>query len=212
MIAIKICGVTRPADAVMVASAGAHFIGLNFWPRSRRFVDVRRGSELAAIARSVGGTKVVGVFVNAELDVLVETARTVELDAIQLHGDESPEDLARVAEATGLPIWKAIAVGDPADVEHLDRWRASMILLDTPSAGRGGAGTTFDWTLARHARARFPDQALMLAGGLTPENVGEAIEKAAPDAVDVATGAESAPGIKDPTKVEAFIAAVRAMQ
>lgn len=212
MIAVKICGITRPADAVMVASAGANYIGLNFWPQSKRFVDVKRATELAAIARSVGGAKVIGVFVNADLEALVETARTVDLDAIQLHGDETPDDIARVADATRLPVWKAIAAGGPADIEHLDRWGASMILLDTPSAGRGGAGTPFDWALARAARASFPGLPLMLAGGLDPRNVGAAIAQVVPDAVDVATGVESAPGVKDPEKVAEFLAAVRAMQ
>lgn len=210
MTAIKICGVTRPADAVMVASAGADYVGLNFWPRSKRFVDVKRGAELAAIVRSIG-PKVIGVFVNADPAEVIETATVVGLDAIQLHGDESPEQVAEIAAATGLPVWKAIAAGSSSDVTNLARWNAAMILLDAPSAGRGGAGTTFDWALAREARTSFTGP-LMLAGGLDPANVADAIARVAPDAVDVATGVESAPGVKDPAKVADFIAAVRAMQ
>ena len=212
MTAVKICGVTLPDDAAMVAAAGADYIGLNFWPKSKRFVEVERGPLLAGIARSSGHAKIVGVFVNADPDDIVETAKTVQLDAVQLHGDELPEDLALIAQATGLPIWKAIATGSPRDIEHLDQWRAQMILLDTPSAGRGGAGKPFDWSLAREARTKFPAQPLVLAGGLDPENVAAAIARVAPDAVDVATGVEAAPGVKDPAKVAAFIAAVRAMQ
>ena len=211
MTAIKICGITSPENAAMVATAGADFIGLNFWPRSKRFVDVDRARVLAEAARAAGPAKIVGVFVNADPDEVVATAKAVPLDAIQLHGDEPPEELARIAAGSGLPIWKAVAAS-AHDVEHLDRWGAQMILLDAPSAGRGGAGTTFDWALAREARTRFPAQPLVLAGGLDPENVAAAIAQVAPDAVDVASGVEASPGIKDPAKVTAFIAAVRAMQ
>jgi phosphoribosylanthranilate isomerase len=210
--AVKICGVTLPDDAAMVATAGADYIGLNFWPKSKRFVEVERGPLLAQIARSAGHAKVVGVFVNADPDDVIETAKTVQLDAIQLHGDELPEDLAHLAQETGLPIWKAIATGTARDVEHLDQWGAQMILLDTPSAARGGAGKPFDWALAREARTKFPAQPLVLAGGLDPQNVAVAIAQVAPDAVDVTTGVEVAPGVKDAAKVAAFIAAVRAMQ
>jgi len=212
VIAVKICGITLPADAAMVAGAGADYLGLNFWPRSRRFVAVEQGAVLARAARASGPAKIVGVFVNADPAEVVATAKAVPLDAVQLHGDELPADVARIAEATGLPIWKAVAAGTSRDVEDLDRFRAQMILLDTPSAGRGGAGTAFDWALAREARARFPGLPLVLAGGLNPENVASAIACVAPDAVDVASGVESAPGLKDPAKVAAFIAAVRAMQ
>ncbi|CAN5907544.1 phosphoribosylanthranilate isomerase [soil metagenome] len=209
MTKIKICGVTLPDDAARVAAAGVDFIGLNFWPKSKRYLALERAPLIAGIARSSGSAKIVGVFVNADHDEIVEIAQAVELDAIQLHGEEYPEDLAALAKATKLPIWKAIPTGSAKDVDNLDQWRTEMILLDTPSAGRGGAGRPFDWALAKDARRRFPQQSIVLAGGLDPTNVAAAIALVAPFAVDVATGVETAPGIKDAAKVAAFVAAVR---
>jgi phosphoribosylanthranilate isomerase len=207
--AIKICGVTLPDDAARVAAAGVEYIGLNFWPKSKRYLALERAPLIASAARSAGSAKLVGVFVDAELDDIVEAARAAQLDAIQLHGDEHPEDLAKIAQATGLPVWKAIPTGAPKDIANLDQWRSEMVLLDTPSAGRGGAGKPFDWALAKQARAQFPQQQIMLAGGLDPANVAAAVAQVAPFAVDVATGVEAAPGVKDPVKVAAFVAAVR---
>ncbi len=206
---IKICGVTLPDDAARVAAAGVDYIGLNFWRKSKRYLALERAPLIAGIARSSGSAKIVGVFVNADPDEIVEIAQAVELDAIQLHGDESPEHLAALARATKLPIWKAIPAGVPNDIDHLDQWRTEMILLDTPSAERGGGGRTFDWALAKDARRRFPHHSIVLAGGLGPDNVATAIAQVAPFAVDVATGVETAPGVKDAAKVAAFVAAVR---
>jgi len=209
MTKIKICGVTLPDDAARVAAAGVDYIGLNFWPKSKRYLALERAPLIAGIARSSGAAQIVGVFVDADQDEIVEVARAVELDAIQLHGDEHPEDLLELAKATLLPVWKAIPTGAEKDIANLDQWRTDMILLDTPSASRGGAGRPFDWALARTARAAFPKQQIMLAGGLDPANVAIAIAQVAPFAVDVATGVEVAPGVKDPEKLAAFVAAVR---
>jgi phosphoribosylanthranilate isomerase len=209
MTKIKICGITLPDDAARVAAAGVDYIGLNFWPKSKRYLALDRAPLIAGIARSSGNARIVGVFVDGDHDEIVETARSVQLDAIQLHGDELPEDLAKLRAATKLPVWKAIATGSAKDIANLDQWRTEMILLDTPSAGRGGAGKPFDWALAKEARASFPAQAIMLAGGLDPSNVASAIARVAPYAVDVATGVEAAPGVKDPEKLAAFVAAVR---
>jgi phosphoribosylanthranilate isomerase len=206
---IKICGVTRPDDAARVAAAGVDFIGLNFWPRSRRAVAPERAPELAGAARGAGTARIVGVFVDAAREAITAIAQAAQLDAIQLHGDEAPEDLAALSSATGLPVWKALAIGAPGDLEELDRWRAEVILLDAPQAGRGGGGVRFDWALAAAARRRAPAQRIALAGGLDPDNVAAAIAQVAPYAVDVATGVEAAPGVKDPVKLAAFVAAVR---
>lgn len=209
MTKIKICGITLPDDAARVGAAGVDYIGLNFWPRSKRYLALERAPLIAGIVRSTGTAKIVGVFVDAHHDEIIEVAHAVQLDAIQLHGDEHPEDLAALKAATKLPVWKAIPTGSAKDIAHLDQWRTELILLDTPSAGRGGAGKPFDWALAREARAKFPAQSIMLAGGLDPNNVATAIAQVAPYAVDVATGVETAPGVKDPVKVAAFVAAVR---
>jgi phosphoribosylanthranilate isomerase len=207
---IKICGVTLPDDAARVAAAGADFIGLNFWPRSKRYLAPERAQVIAASARAAAGTiAVVGVFVNARVDDIAAVARDVALDVIQLHGDETVDDVIAVTRATGCAVWKAVAAASPADIDHLEAWPVDAILLDAPTAGRGGGGQVFDWQLAREARRRYPTRKLLLAGGLDPGNVAAAIAAVDPWAVDVASGVESAPGIKDPDKLAAFIAATR---
>lgn len=204
---IKICGVTRADDAVAAVRAGADFVGINFWPQSKRFVDSARGAELARIVRDAGA-RAVGVFVNAAPDDIAAVAE--HLDVVQLHGDESRDDAAALARATRKPVWKAIAVRAEHDLDALDAWPADAILLDTPTPGRGGSGMTFDWALARAARTRFPSTRLVLAGGLTPDNVGAAVSDVSGlFAVDVASGVESSPGIKDVARITAFVAAVR---
>jgi phosphoribosylanthranilate isomerase len=206
---VKICGVTRAEDAAGIAAAGIEFIGLNFWPSSKRYLPAERAPEVAAAARAAGAVRLVGVFVNARVDEVVAIARDNALDAIQLHGDESPAELAAIHRLTGCSMWKAIPVGRPGDLSQLDVWPADAILLDTPTAGRGGSGRVFDWTLARDARRTYPRRQFVLAGGLGPDNVRAAIDAVSPWAVDVASGVESAPGIKDPAKLAAFLAAVR---
>ena len=210
---IKICGVTLPDDAARVAALGADFIGLNFWPKSKRYLAPERAAMIAAAARAAsptpGGTDVVGVFVNASIDDISAIARDAALDVVQLHGNETREDVVAVSLATQLPVWKAVAAAGPRDLDRLDTWQADAILLDAPSAGHGGAGKTFDWSLARDARLRYPARRLVLAGGLEPRNVAAAIAAVDPWAVDVASGVEAAPGIKDAAKLTAFIEAVR---
>jgi phosphoribosylanthranilate isomerase len=206
---IKICGVTLPDDAARVGASGADFIGLNFWPKSKRFLSPTRAPLIAAAARASGATKIVGVFVDADLDDITQVTAQVDLDIIQLHGDEDPEAVVTIANATRLPVWKSIAVGSAADLERLEAWPVDAILLDTPSAGKGGSGTTFDWSLAADTRRRYPARRFLLAGGLDASNVAAAITAASPWCVDVASGVEAAPGIKDADKLAAFVAAVR---
>jgi phosphoribosylanthranilate isomerase len=206
---IKICGITLPDDAARASAAGADFIGLNFWPRSKRFVALERAPLLAAAALGAGSPKLVGVFVDATIDEIQNVCARVALDVIQLHGDETPEQCAKVASATYRPVWKAIAVGSRRDLERLDVWTADALLLDAPTPGRGGAGARFDHNLAREARERYPERRFLLAGGLDATNVAAALALVEPWAVDVASGVEAGPGIKDPGKLAAFVAAVR---
>jgi phosphoribosylanthranilate isomerase len=210
MTKIKICGVTRPEDAARVITAGVDFIGLNFWPRSKRYIAPDRALAIATAARAAGAAQLVGVFVNTPPAEIAQVTRELSLDVIQLHGDETPEDVVIVAHATHCPVWKAIAVGRPSDLDRLDAWPVDAILVDAPTAARGGAGKVFDWSLAREARRVYPARRFVLAGGLGPKNVGAALVELAPWAVDVASGVESAPGVKDPAKVAAFVAIVRA--
>ena len=210
---IKICGVTLIEDAARVAAAGADFIGLNFWPRSKRHVDVERAAALAAAVRGAGPAAIVGVFVDAAAEAIAAVHARVGLDVIQLHGAETAADAAAVAAATGRPVWKAIAAGGPGDLDALDAWPVDAVdalLLDTPTPEKGGSGRSFDWSLARAARERHPARRLVLAGGLHAGNVAAAIAAVGPWAVDVASGVEAAPGVKDAARVAAFVAAARA--
>jgi phosphoribosylanthranilate isomerase len=206
---IKVCGVTLADDAARVAAAGVELIGLNFWPRSKRYLDPARAPIVAGAARGSGDVRLVGVFVDADPDDIAALAAELALDAIQVHGDESPSDLAALAATTGRPIWKALAIASARDVEHLDVWPTDALVLDAPTPQRGGAGARFDHALAAHARGRYPARRLVLAGGLAPDNVAAAIAQVDPWCVDVATGIEAAPGIKDAAKLAAFVAAVR---
>jgi phosphoribosylanthranilate isomerase len=209
MTKIKICGVTLADDAARASAAGADYVGLNFWPKSKRHVELARARMLADAVRAAGAARVVGVFVDAKVEHIAEVHARVDLDVVQLHGAETAQDCAAITRAVNRPVWKAISVRQPSDVDGLASWPVDAILLDTPTPGRGGSGETFDWSIAAAARRRYPARSLVLAGGLTAENVGRAVVEVAPFAVDVASGVESAPGVKDPAKLTAFVAAVR---
>jgi phosphoribosylanthranilate isomerase len=209
MTRIKICGVTLADDAAAVAAAGVDFIGLNFWPKSKRYLDPERAPTIAGVIRAMGSAALVGVFVDQDADEILAVLARVELDIIQLHGDEDPATVKRIADAVARPVWKAITVRSARELEHLEVWPVAALVLDAPTPGRGGAGASFDHALARDARARSPQLKLVLAGGLGPENVGAAIAQVRPWAVDVASGVEAAPGVKDRSKLAAFVAAVR---
>jgi phosphoribosylanthranilate isomerase len=199
---IKICGVTSPEDAAAVADAGAGAIGVNLWSGSKRYVGDASAARrvLAAIPRTVLR---VGVFVNASLAEVEKTMRELALDRAQLHGDEIPGAFGDFPRAA---LIRAVRVRDEASFAADDTWSAGVYLYDAFVEGFGGAGVTAPWSLiARHATRPF-----LLAGGLTPENVAEAIALSRPDGVDVASGVESAPGRKDLSKVTAFIRAARA--
>lgn len=207
---IKICGVTIAADALAVAAVGADLIGLNLWSGSKRHVSAEHAKKLARVVRaSAPAIQIVGVFVDATAEAIAATVEAVGLDIVQLHGDESPNDCAIIAAATPAKVWKAIAVKTATDLADLVRWPVDAILVDAPSAGRGGSGTTFDWAIARDAVAARRDKKLVLAGGLTPANVAAAIAQVTPWAVDVASGVEVQPGIKDHAQLRAFVDAAR---
>jgi len=198
---IKICGVTTPEDAAFASGAGAGAIGVNFWPGSKRFVgDGARAAEvLAAVAP---GVLKIGVFVNAAAAEVLAVADRLGLDRIQLHGDEQAADFASLP---GTRLVRAVRVSDRASFQGAAPWHASWFLYDALVAGYGGGGVVAPWTLVEaHARRPF-----LLAGGLTPDNVAQAVLATRPDGVDVASGVEQAPGRKDPARVSAFIRAAR---
>jgi phosphoribosylanthranilate isomerase len=200
------CGISDPADARWVADLGAWALGMIFWPQSPRVCTLETGEEIGAeLQRRL---ELVGVFVNATLDEVAYAADRCHLTMVQLHGDEGPKYCSEVARRTGAKVMKAVRVRDAATLHDLQRFHTDFHLLDAYSPGTpGGTGESFDWELAR----RHPRTPLMvLSGGLTAENVGEAIDVGRPFAVDVASGTEASPGRKDPAKLEAFVRAVEA--
>ncbi len=207
MARVKICGITRLEDAEHAVEKGAWALGFILWQDSPRACDP---AMAAAIARRVRRrADLVGVFVNEPLDAISRTAEALQLTHVQLHGDEGPSFCTAVAQRTGCRVIKALRVHSGADLRDAERYRVDYHLLDTGAPGmRGGTGRTWDWSLVEARRSNVP---LILSGGLTPENVGEAIDVASPWAVDVASGVEASPGIKDPAKVEAFLAAAGAV-
>jgi len=198
----KICGITRVDDALTAAKAGADAIGLVFYAKSPRAVDVRQAREIVAALPPFVTT--VGLFVNASRCEINEILEAVPLDMLQFHGDETPAQ----CEGFHRPWFKALRVGNGEDIEsQVARYaNASGILLDTFVAGvPGGTGERFDWSLIPAALAK----PLILAGGLTAENVQQAIAQVRPYAVDVSGGVEASKGVKDASKVMAFVGRVR---
>jgi phosphoribosylanthranilate isomerase len=201
---IKFCGITSSADAELAAQAGAWAIGLIFWPSSPRRCEAPDAVAIGeALKRRV---EVAGVFVNATLDEIAATAEQASLTMVQLHGDEGPSFCDEVRRRTGCQVIKAVRVRSGADIQALAAFHTDYHLLDSHRPGiPGGTGETFAWELARSHRGNVP---VILSGGLTPDNVTNAIAAVHPFAVDVASGVELEPGRKDPEKLEAFAEAV----
>jgi phosphoribosylanthranilate isomerase len=207
MTRVKICGVTTAEDALLAVELGAWAVGTIFFEESPRACDPAAAEAIGAALKRKA--ELVGVFVNAPLDDVAHLADRCQLTMLQLHGDEGPAYCREAARRTGCRVMKAQRGRDAASVRRLESYReADFHLLDTHSeAVRGGSGRTFDWELASHHRSRIP---VVVSGGIDPTNVAEAIAAVHPFAVDSASGTEAEPGRKDPAKVEALIAAVRA--
>ena len=197
---IKHCGITSLHDAELCVDAGAWAIGMILWRPSPRACSVEEAGRIARALRRKA--ELTGVFVNERMDRVVELADVLGLTMVQLHGDEGPSFCGEIARRTGAKVIKAVRVRDRGDVTALATFHTDFHLLD------GGGGEAFAWDMVRGRPRGGPP--LILAGGLTPENVGEAIEAVHPFAVDVASGTEREPGVKDPEKVQAFGAAVAA--
>lgn len=208
---VKICGVSRPSDIASASTAGAAYLGFNHFPKSPRFVDVPTMRDLA-VQTPEGICKVVLV-VDPTDEALDAILAEVPIDMVQLHGSEPPERVAEVKVRSGLPVMKVIGISGPEDVSKIGAFArvADQILVDAkPPKGAdlpGGNGVSFDWDLLAGQRWAVP---WMLAGGLTPENVGEAVNLTGAAQVDVASGVEKEPGIKDAALMAAFVKAAQA--
>lgn len=205
VVSLKICGVTTRDDAVRLVDLGVDALGANFWPRSKRYIAPENAGWLRELA---GRILRVGVFVNESSALPLRLIREGLLDVVQLHGDETPEDAA-IYQYAGVPFFKAIGVKAPGDLERAAEFGASAILLDAHAPlVYGGTGETFDWNTAIVFKASHPELPIILAGGIVPENAARAATIVRPAALDIASGAELSPGIKDFAKVSALLAAL----
>lgn len=207
----KICGLTDPADIPAAILAGASYLGFVFFPKSPRHLDIPSAAAMAATAPP--GIMKVALTVDADDAALDALTEAVALDMIQLHGHETPERVREVRARSGLPVMKAVGVAGPEDIADIDRYAAvaDQLLIDAKPPREaelpGGNGLPFDWRLIADRRWNVP---WMLAGGLTPDNVAEAVRMTGTRQVDVSSGVESAPGVKDADRIAAFGAALRA--
>jgi phosphoribosylanthranilate isomerase len=197
---VKFCGITRLEDAEQAVRLGAWAIGLQHWADSPRRVDSATAAAISAVVRR--RITVVGVFVNPSLDELAHAAEDESLAMLQLHGDEGPDFCKEAARRTGCKVIKALRVRSAADIQAAEAFRTDFHLFDAHRHGRpGGTGESFDWELLTRRHSEVP---MIVAGGLRPDNVAEAISITSPFAVDVASGVESSPGVKDHDLMAAF--------
>ena len=201
MTKIKICGIKTVDDALGAMEAGADLIGFNFYPKSPRFIDVGTCRNIMSVMRSHGRVTCVGVFVNATVGDILATLDTCGLSLAQLHGDE-PAEMLKQLDGRAVKAFRGI----PENLDGFPREAAPAFLLDASVKGvYGGSGVTADWNGAAELAKQYP---LLLAGGLTPENVAESVRRVRPWGVDVASGVESEPGKKDLWQMKAFVQAI----
>ncbi len=206
---IKICGVTQLRDAELAVELGAWAVGMVFYEHSPRSCSLEEAQLITTTLRR--RVELCGVFVNPKMEEVVRVSERLGLTLLQLHGEEGPSFCGEAARRTGARVIKALQVSGMADIQDASRFHTDFHLLDARSRVpgreqlRGGTGETFDWSLLAGRRSKVP---LILSGGLAPANVGEAIDRVRPFAVDSASGTESSPGIKDPVRMRDFFAAV----
>ena len=204
---IKVCGLTSLEDALVCVAAGIDAIGINFWPKSKRFHSfAHAGVWLAAVPELI--TRV-AVFVNADEGEVLKIMRSGLLEVAQFHGDESDAYVQKFLDA-GIPCIRALSVRTPEDLEKIPRCPAPAILLDAYQPGvYGGTGQTCDWELAARAVREFPEKRIILSGGLTPANAAQAHREVRPAALDLASGVETRPGIKDAALIRLLAKSLR---
>lgn len=209
---IKICGLSTPETLDAALDAGADLVGFVRFPKSPRHVSLGLGQRLSQQAK--GRALRVVLLVDPGDEEIAQAVEAINPDLLQLHGSESPERVAEIRSMVGRPVMKAVGIAEASDLEALSAYAggADHLLLDakpprTSEALPGGNGLSFDWRLLN---GLDPSLSFMLSGGLNPDNVAEAVRLTRPKAVDVSSGVESQPGVKDPAKIEAFIKAARA--
>jgi phosphoribosylanthranilate isomerase len=208
MLRVKICGLTTPQDAAAAIEFGADALGFNFFPGSKRYLRMEAAREW--IASLPGNVEKVAILVNPSWEEAKAAATTAGITALQLHGMETPEFCRRLREAR-IRFEKAVPVTGPDSLANIPDFFTTSVLLDSSGAGEfGGSGRTFPWDIARDFVLAHPHLRVILAGGLTPENVAEAVATVRPFGVDVTSGVESSPGCKDHARLRDFIAAARA--
>jgi phosphoribosylanthranilate isomerase len=204
---VKICGLSTPETVTSAITHGADFTGFVFYSPSPRNVDIEMAQYLAKQVPDHIGR--VGLFVDPDDDLLAQVLNTVPLTMIQLHGDETPDRVGQIKRKFDIPVMKALPIENADSLGSIAAYEdpADWLLFDAKGEKLpGGNGIAFDWSILKDYQGAKP---WMLAGGLTPENVGDALSLLSPDAVDVSSGVESAPGEKDPVKIEAFLKAVK---
>ncbi len=210
MTQVKICGLTTPDALTAALETGADFIGLVFHPASPRFVEIEVAAYLSQYVPKT--VQITGLFVDMPIEKMTEILDNVRIDLIQLHGHETPEDIVNIRKRFHKPVMKALSISDETDLAQIRAYDpvCDWLLLDAKGTSDmpGGNGLAFDWKLLKGLKIEKP---WMLAGGLTPETVTEAIKATHPTAVDVSSGVEKARGIKDPDKIRAFIKAAKAI-
>lgn len=202
----KICGLTRPADAAAAAAAGAAYLGVVFAGGPRMVTP----EQAAGVASAGGGVPVIGVFGSQPPEEILRLARDSGLRGAQLHGEYGRDSARRLRDA-GLLVWRVVRIAAPADLDLLEAAAldADLVLVEPRVAhASGGTGVSLDLAVAREARARLAGTRMALAGGLIPETVGRAVALVRPEVVDVSSGVERLPGIKDPDRIAAFLEAV----
>lgn len=206
-VGVKICGITTGDQANAIVEAGADALGINFWPRSKRYIAIEEARpwllDLAGVVPRVAVT------VNASDDEIRAIAESGAIDWIQLHGDETPDRVESLTQQ-GHAVFKAMGVKDREMLSAAAKFPSPTLLLDAYAPVEyGGSGETMDWSLGAEAVQQWPDRQIVLAGGLHPGNIADAIRQVKPTGVDVASGVEAEPGVKDLDKVRAFLAAAR---
>jgi phosphoribosylanthranilate isomerase len=205
---VKICGITRPEQASEIFALGADAVGINLWPQSKRHMPL--SVAVTSLQEVAAKNALVAVLVNPNAALLDAAFGSGLFQAIQLHGDETPHDVERLTNR-GVNVIKALQVRDAASLPQIGEFPCRAILLDAYNPGTyGGGGHAFPWELAVRAQEMFPTKHILLSGGLNADNVSQAVLQTHPIAVDVASGVESAPGVKDLAQVARFIAEARA--